>query len=207
MVTSDPCGSPRSAGQVGRGASDAMRPIPRVVALERLLELEHADELVARVAREADEKAEVDEGEDDVAEVGGAAHAPVLEHDAREDAEPLQGEVAARAGELGPADVAALREAVLRELERRQHEQVRLLVEAPLPQPNPIHHAVAKRELRHRLSRHVVTAPPASVRRRAEGPRQDGQGAQQGQVAWTAYRGPGGTGPWKDDGEWHQATP
>src|SRR3712207_6184293 len=107
MVTSGPRGAPRAAGRAEGAASDAGRPVPGVVALERLPELEHAHELVARVGREADEEAEVHQREHDVAEVRGAPDAPVVEHLAREDAEAIEREVAARGGELAPADVPA----------------------------------------------------------------------------------------------------
>jgi hypothetical protein len=44
---------------------------PRIVALERLIEAEHIREVEARVGGLADEEPEVDEGENDISEIGG----------------------------------------------------------------------------------------------------------------------------------------
>ena len=68
--------------------------------LEGLVEAEHIREIEARIGRLTDQKAEVDEGEDDVANVGGGAHAPVIEDQSRHDAVAIQSQVAARLRKL-----------------------------------------------------------------------------------------------------------
>src|SRR5581483_6176185 len=61
-----------------RDSSDDLDDAPRIFALERLVEIEHADELVARVRGLADQQPEIHQCEHDVADVSGGAHAPVL---------------------------------------------------------------------------------------------------------------------------------
>src|SRR2546421_11122659 len=91
-----------------RAASRQLDTAPRIFALERAVEVEDADELLAPVSRLADEESEVDEREDDVADVGGGADAPVVQHQARHDAVAFEREIAARHRELAAGDVAAL---------------------------------------------------------------------------------------------------
>src|SRR3954464_8043880 len=89
--------------------SDELRA-PRVVAFEGLVEVEHFEELVARVGGLAHEELQLDEREDDVADVGRAADPPMLEDHPGQDAEPLEREIAARQRELAARDVASLRQ-------------------------------------------------------------------------------------------------
>jgi len=129
------------------GASQRARAVPGVVPLERGVEVVHADEVLPGVVRLGREEAQLDHREHHVAHVLGAADAPVLQHLAREHAEPLDGQVAHRARELGAGHVPALGPARLRVLQRREHEQVPPLVEAGLAQPDLVHDAVAERQL------------------------------------------------------------
>src|SRR4051812_28591099 len=69
------------------------RSAPRILALERAIEVEYLGELLACVGRLAHEQTEIYEGEDDVAKIEGALHAPGLEDDASHDAEPFDGEI------------------------------------------------------------------------------------------------------------------
>src|ERR1700719_87423 len=76
------------------------RGVPGIIAVERVLEVEHAGEIVARVAGLAEQQAKIHQGEHDVPEVGGGCDAPVLEHHPREHTVPLPREIAARLGEF-----------------------------------------------------------------------------------------------------------
>ena len=73
----------------------------------------------------------------------------LLEHQAREHAEPVEREVAARQRELASGDVPALGQALLAELQRAEHEEIGALVEPLLAHADPIHDAVAESELGH----------------------------------------------------------
>src|SRR4051794_22289433 len=81
---------------------------PGVIAPERLVEIEDVLEVLARVVGLTQQQAELDEREDDVSNVTGSANAPLLEDEARHDAEALEGEVAAGGRELLSGDVATL---------------------------------------------------------------------------------------------------
>jgi hypothetical protein len=76
----------------------------------------------------------------------------VLEDETRHHAVALEREVAARRGQLPPGDVPALGEPSLAELQGGEHEQVRVLAEPLLAQPDAIHDPVAKRQLRQLVS-------------------------------------------------------
>src|SRR6185503_4381794 len=102
-------------------ASDRDRSAPRIFALEGLIELEHPNEFLTAVGRLAHEQPEIDKGEDHVADVAARPDAPMLEHEPRHDAEPLEREVPAGQRELSPADVASLVEALLAILEGGEH--------------------------------------------------------------------------------------
>src|ERR1035437_7773818 len=125
------------------------RGVPGVVAVERVPEVEDVREILSRVGRLAQQQAEVDEREDDVSELRGRGDAPVLEHHPREHSVTLQRQAAARLGQFAARDVTALGEARLAELERGQHEQIRVLVETRLAQPDAVHDTVSKRQFRH----------------------------------------------------------
>src|SRR5205823_14421746 len=118
-----------------------LRAVPGVIALESQVEIEYVDELVARILGLAEQKAEVDEAEHDVADVGSGADAPVLEDDARHHAVALERQLTARVGQLDAGDVAPHRELGLTHLERGAHEQVRLPVKARLGAGNPVQYA------------------------------------------------------------------
>src|SRR6478752_7214972 len=120
------------------GRSDELSA-PGIVALERLVEIEDFRELVPRVRRLTHEQLELDQREDDVADVARVVDPPVLEDEPRQHAEAVERQVATGEGELAPTDVAALRKALLAELQRAQHEQVGALVEALLAHADAIH--------------------------------------------------------------------
>src|SRR5687767_2554444 len=112
----------QDAGGYAARRSRVVCPAPRILTLEGPIEVEDVGEIVARVGRLAEEESEIDEGEHDIADVGGAAHTPVVQDDPRGQAEALEGEVAAGFGQLTPADVPPFRESGLRVLERLEHE-------------------------------------------------------------------------------------
>ena len=122
---------------------------PGVVALERLVEVEDPEELIARIGRLAHEQLELDEGEHDVADVGGAANAPVLQHDPRQNPKTLQSQVATGERQLTARDVTSLRQPLLAILQRAEHEEIRALVEPLLAQADAVHDTIAESQLRH----------------------------------------------------------
>jgi hypothetical protein len=119
-----------------------------MVLLERLLELEDVDEVVARVGGQADEKTEVDEREDDIAQIGRRADAPMVEYDARHHTVALESEVATSFGKLATRDVTALGKPELGKLERRKNEQIRALVKPRIARAYALHDAFSKSQLR-----------------------------------------------------------
>src|SRR5262245_26603849 len=68
---------------------------PRIVALERAVEIENIREFVFRVGRLADQQPELDQREHDIADVTGALDAPVLEYHAGHHAVSVKREIAA----------------------------------------------------------------------------------------------------------------
>src|SRR6184192_3094344 len=56
---------------------------PRIIPLEHLIEREDVDEIVRRVGRLTEEHSQLDEREDDAADVRRRAYAPVLQDEAR----------------------------------------------------------------------------------------------------------------------------
>lgn len=64
--------------------------VPGIIAVERLLEIEDAHEILLGVVRLLHQQPDIDEGEDDLAEVGRVADTPVREHLARDDAVALE---------------------------------------------------------------------------------------------------------------------
>src|SRR5919108_4557774 len=120
-----------------------------MMLLEGLLELEDVDEVVARVGGQADEKTEVDECEDNIAQIGRRAHTPMVEHDARQDPVALEGEVATRFSELATGNVPTLGKPELGKLERREHEQIRALVKSRIARAYAFHDAISKCQLCH----------------------------------------------------------
>ena len=69
--------------------------VPGVVALESPIEVEHADKILASVLRLTQQKPEIDESEDDVADVGSGGDSPVLENNARHQTVTLEREIPA----------------------------------------------------------------------------------------------------------------
>src|SRR5712691_2062926 len=98
------------------------RSAPGVLALERLIEVEYLDKLISRVGGLAHEQAQIDKREYDVSNISAAVDAPMIEDDPRHDPKALQGQVAARQGELPAIDVPSLLESLLAELEGGEHE-------------------------------------------------------------------------------------
>ena len=127
--------------------SDRQNSRPRVLPLERLIEVEDLDEFVTRVRGLAHQQTEVYEREYDITDVGAGANAPVLEDDARHHAKALEGQIAAGEGQLPAADVAAFFHALLAKLQGGEHEELRALVEPRLAEPDAVHDSVPKRQL------------------------------------------------------------
>lgn len=121
---------------------------PWIVTLERLIETEDIGEIEPGISGLTDEQPEVDEGEDDISDVGGRAHSPMVEHQASHYAIAIECQVAARFRELAASDVASFRQTRLRELERRKDEEIRMLMEPRLAEPNLVHDSITKRQLR-----------------------------------------------------------
>src|SRR5256884_5360419 len=122
---------------------------PAVAGAEHFGELIHPLEVLELVARLARQQSDIDQREDDAAEVFGAGDTPVREDGRREQAELVEREVAARPGELGSGDVATRGELPLGVLERRQHEQVAALGVAPLLLLDARERLFQRREIAH----------------------------------------------------------
>ena len=135
---------------------------PRIFALEGAIELEDVDEVLARIAWLAQQEAKVHQREDDVADVGCRANAPVVEHEPRRDAIPLEREVTTCFCQLATRDVPALGKSGLGEFQRLQHEQIRTLMEAWFSQADLVHDPVSEGQVGQRDSRVLVdgTARP-----------------------------------------------
>ena len=73
----------------------------------------------------------------------------MLQDEAGQHAEAVEGQVAAGEGELAATDVAALGKALLAELEGAEHEQIGTLIEPLLAHADTIHDAIAKGQLGH----------------------------------------------------------
>src|SRR6266704_269552 len=127
----------------------ALHPGPAVAGPEHVREVVHVIEVLGLVARLAREQPDVDEREHDAPEVLGAQDAPVPQHRRREQPELLEREIAARPGELGPAQMAACRQLALRVLQGRQHEQVAPLVVTAVLPPDPLERFLEGREVAH----------------------------------------------------------
>src|SRR5690606_16924142 len=94
-------------------------------------------------------QAKIDQGKDNVSNVTGATHTPMIEHHARCEAETLQREFAACMREFGTGDMATFGQVRLAELERSEHKQVCTLVEPLLTQADLIHDAFTECQLGH----------------------------------------------------------
>ena len=114
-----------------------------------MIEVEDVGKLIARIRGLAHQQLELDEREHDVADVGSAAYAPVLEDHAGEHAEALEREVATGEREFATGDVAPLRETLLALLQRAEHEEIGALVEPLLAQADAVHDSIAKSQLGH----------------------------------------------------------
>src|ERR1041385_6728317 len=132
----------RAARARPRVSLDRDRPAPRVFPLERLVEVEDVDELVAAVGRLAHEEPEVDQREYDIPDLAARPDAPMLEDEAGHDAKALERQIPARKRQSPAGGVPALVEPLLGVLEGRQDEHVGPLVEALLPKADAVHDAV-----------------------------------------------------------------
>src|SRR5436190_7150907 len=117
-----------SCPRPGRSGSGAPHAGPAVPRPERFREIVHLIEVLDPVAVLPGEEADVDEHEDDAAEVLRRGDTPVGEHGRREQAELLEREIAARPGELAAGEMAAGGEPALRVFQRREHEEIGALV-------------------------------------------------------------------------------
>src|SRR2546429_1715967 len=127
----------------------ALQAGPAVPGAEHFREVVHPIEVFDLVARLSRQQADVDQGEDDVAEVLGAGDPPVAQHGGREQPELVEREVATGPGELRPAQVAACGQLALGVLERREHEQVAALVVAAVLLADPLERFLQRREVAH----------------------------------------------------------
>src|SRR6266516_3344981 len=103
---------------------------PSVPGPESLRKIVHPIEILDPVALLPGEEADVDEHEDDAAEVLRGGDAPVGEDGRREQAELVEREIAARPGELAAGEMAAGGEPPLGILQRSKDEEIGALVEA-----------------------------------------------------------------------------
>ena len=126
-----------------------MRGAPWVFAFEGVFEIEHAEEIVARIMRLTDEQSHVDEREDDIADVARTAQPPMFEDEARSEAKALQREFTTGVREFRTSDVSTFEQPLLAMLKRRQYEEICALFEPWFTQTNLLHDTVAKRQLSH----------------------------------------------------------
>src|SRR5690606_31020144 len=75
--------------RISGGSSLHVCDVPGILALERLVEVKDVREVVARILWLTDEQAKIDQGKDNVSNVTGATHTPMIEHHARCEAETL----------------------------------------------------------------------------------------------------------------------
>src|SRR6266516_723053 len=146
-----------------------LQPGPAVAGPEHLREVVDLVEVLELVARLAGEQAHVDQREHDAPEVRRGGDPPVREHRRREQPELLEREIAAGPRQLRPRQVPPRGQALLRVLERRQHEQIAALVEAPILLADPLERLLEGREVAHdrtstRLDRRDRTATGLATR-------------------------------------------
>src|SRR2546426_241047 len=127
----------------------ALQARPAVPGAEHFREVVHPIEVFDLVARLSRQQADVDQGEDDVAEVLGAGDPPVAQHCGREQPELVEREVATGPGELRPAQVAARGQLALGVLERREYEQIAALLVAAVLLADAVERFLQRREIAH----------------------------------------------------------
>src|SRR2546425_899342 len=127
----------------------ALQAGPAVPGAEHFREVVHPIEVFDLVARLSRQQADVDQGEDDVAEVLGAGDPPVAQHCGREQPELVEREVATGPGELRPAQVAARGQLALGVLERREYEQIAALLVAAVLLADAVERFLQRREIAH----------------------------------------------------------
>src|SRR2546430_2546240 len=127
----------------------ALQAGPAVPGAEHFREVVHPIEVFDLVARLSRQQADVDQGEDDVAEVLGAGDPPVAQHGGREQPELVEREVATGPGELRPAQVAARGQLALGVLERREHEQIAALLVAAVLLADALERFLQRSEIAH----------------------------------------------------------
>src|SRR5712691_8647167 len=118
-------------------------------AREHLREIVHAVEILELVRGCARQQPDVDQQEDDAAQILGGRDPPVLQHRRGEQAELLEREVPAGPGQLAAGEVAAGREPALGILERREDEEVAALVVAAVAPLDLRERFVQRREVAH----------------------------------------------------------
>jgi hypothetical protein len=96
--------------------------LPRIVALERLVEAKDVRKIEARIGGLADEQPEVDQREDNITNVGGGADSPMIEDEAGHHTISIEREIATRFGQLAARDVSTFGQARLRIFQRRQQK-------------------------------------------------------------------------------------
>ncbi len=164
------CSGSGAAARPADRSSGELRA-PRIVAFERLIEVEDFAEFVSCVRRLAHQQLEIHEREDDVAEVRGGVHTPVIQHETRHDAEAVERQIAAGQRELTPADVTPLRQALLAKFQGAENEQIGALVESLLAQSDSMLGAQTKfategmRKINTRSFVRATRATPREVNR------------------------------------------
>lgn len=138
-----------SAGGVAAPGASDVRGAPRVLALEGVSKIKDAVEVITRVLRLADEQPHVDQCKNDIADIACAAHTPVLKHESRCHAKPLEREFTTRMCEFRPRNVATFSKARLTVFECSEQEQIRALVKALLTQTYLIHDTITECQLSH----------------------------------------------------------
>src|SRR5579863_813078 len=77
---------------------DTLRPlggVPGIILLERFVEIEDRQEIVARVGGLADQEIQLHQGEDDIAQIGRRVHTPVIQHETRQHTVAVERKIAA----------------------------------------------------------------------------------------------------------------
>jgi hypothetical protein len=126
--------------------------VPRIVAFENVVKLEHIDEVVTAIGGLTNQQAEIDQSEHNVADVGGATDSPMIQDVSGEHTVTIERQITTRTRELASCNVPTLGEPGLAELQRGKNKQVRGLLETSLAQPDLVHDSIPKRQFRQLLS-------------------------------------------------------
>lgn len=112
------------------GKSSEVSRTPGIRRLERVIEVEHALEIVAGVTGLAHQQPEFNHREHNGPEIGRAPNTPVFQHEACGNTKSLEGQIADRARQFSSIYVPAGRQSRLLELQGGKDKQVRALVKS-----------------------------------------------------------------------------